>query len=290
MMNADAAHSFMSDHARPVEQAVHAVLFAGGDPVAVVEALLPYRNDDGGFGHGLEPDKLVPDSQALDVEVAFERLATAGALAPELLAPACDWLATIADGSGAVPVLMANSNDHPRAGHWNAPSYPPGLNPTAAIAGHAHAIGVKHRWLDLATDYCFAEIEAGNVANEGHELLAVTKFLDSAPDRDRVAAVAPLIAAAIESASFMKYDPASDAYGVTPIDFAPLPNSLAASWFPEAIIEGHLTALAAQQEDDGGWPIAWEPPTPDSLRAWRGIRTLAALRTLTAYLAHGSHL
>ena len=98
----------------------------------------------GGFGHGLEPDKQVPDSQALDVEIAFERMATAGALAPEVLAPACDWLATIADDRGAVPILMPNSNRHPRAAHWNAAAYLPALNPTAAIAGHAHAIGVMH--------------------------------------------------------------------------------------------------------------------------------------------------
>jgi len=142
--DSDAAHTFIREHARPVEQAVHAVLFGNGDPSAVVDSLLPYRNDDGGFGHGLEPDKQVPDSQALDVEIAFERMATAGALAPEVLAPACDWLATIADDRGAVPILMPNSNRPPRAAHWNAAAYLPALNPTAAIAGHAHAIGVMH--------------------------------------------------------------------------------------------------------------------------------------------------
>ena len=68
--DSDAAHTFIREHARPVEKAVHAVLFANGDPAAVVESLVPYRNDDGGFGHGLEPDRLVPDSQALHVEIA----------------------------------------------------------------------------------------------------------------------------------------------------------------------------------------------------------------------------
>ena len=40
----------------------------------MVDAVAAYRNDDGGFGHGLEPDKLAPASQPLDVEVALERL------------------------------------------------------------------------------------------------------------------------------------------------------------------------------------------------------------------------
>ena len=140
------------------------------------------------------------------------------------------------------------------------------------------------RWLDLATEYCFTKIEAGNVPDEGHELLAMSKFLEYAPDQDRVAPVVPVVAAAIETASFVKYDAASDAHGVTPLDFAPRPNSFAHSWFPNAIVEGHVVALASQQQDDGGWPVEWKPPTGDSLHAWRGIRTLAAITTLAAYV------
>ena len=54
------------------------------------------------------------------------------------------------------------------------------------------------------------------------------------------------------------------------------------SWFPDALLDGHLAALAALQQDDGGWPVAWEPPTEDAHRAWRGIQTLAAITTLVA--------
>ena len=97
------------------------------------------------------------------------------------------------------------------------------------------------------------------------------------------AAAAPVVAAAIETASFVKYDASSDSYGVTPLDFAPRPNSLARSWFPDALLDAHLAALAALQQDDGGWPVAWEPPTEDAHRAWRGMRTLAAITTLAAY-------
>lgn len=83
------------------------------------------------------------------------------------------------------------------------------------------------RWLDPATEYCFTKIEAGNAPEEGHELPAVPKFLDYAPDQDRVAPLAPEVAAAIEIASFVRYAASSDSYGVTPLDFAPRPNSLA---------------------------------------------------------------
>lgn len=283
MTDFKAASVFIAASARPIERSVFNVFFGEGDPALVGEHLEPFRNADGGFGHGLEPDKLVPDSQALDVEIAFERLASVGLNSHAAIAPACDWLATIADERGAVPVLMPNSNDHPRAGHWSASTYPPALNPTAAIVGHAHALGVTHPWVELATEYCFAMVESAPVPDEGHELLAVTKFLAHVPDRSRASAAAPAVAAAIKSASFVKYVADSDAYGVTPLDFAPSPQSFAREWFPDDIIAGHLVALAADQQPDGGWPIAWEPPTPESLLAWRGIRTLSATAALRAY-------
>jgi hypothetical protein len=283
MIDFKAASAFITASARPIERSVFNVLFGEGDPALVAENLETFRNADGGFGHGLEPDKLVPDSQALDVEIAFERLALVGLNGHPVLAPACDWLASVADEQGAVPVLMPNSYDHPRAGHWNSSSYPPALNPTAAIIGHAHALGATHPWVALATEYCFGMIESGAVPDEGHELLAVTKFLAHVPDRDRALAAAPAVAAAIESASFVKYAANSDAYGLTPVDFAPSAHSFARAWFPDEIIAGHLVALAADQQPDGGWPIAWEPPTPESLLAWRGIRTLSAMTALRAY-------
>jgi hypothetical protein len=42
-----------------------------------VDALRGYQNDDGGFGHALEPDKRCPASLPIDVETAFQALATA---------------------------------------------------------------------------------------------------------------------------------------------------------------------------------------------------------------------
>ena len=283
MINFGAAQAFMADCARPVEQAVFAVLFDQGDPAKVAAELERFRNDDGGFGHGLEPDKLVPASQALDVEIAFERLSAVGLSGHPFIPDACDWLASIADETGAVPVLMPSSNNYPRAAHWSSESYPPGLNPTAAIVGHAHALTSDHPWVSGATEYCFDAIETGATLDMGFELLAVTKLLAHAPDQDRARAASRTMAAAIESAAFVKYDATSDDYGVTPLEFAPTPNSYARPWFPDQIIDQHLQALGDAQMPDGGWPVEWDPPTAASLQAWRGIRTLDAVATARAY-------
>ena len=279
----DAARTFIYANGRLLEQRVFAALFEDGAASAVVAALAAYQNADGGFGHGLEPDKRAPASQPLDVAIAFERLVMVGAHAPDLVTSACDWLETVASASGAVPVLLPSVAGYPRAKHWQPTEYTPRVNPTAGIAAHAHALGVAHPWVDLATEYCFVEIESGRVPHEAHDLLGLCRLVGSAPDLPRATRAAELIAAALPSASFMKLDSESDAYGVTPLEFAPSPTSLARSWFDDVLLEAHLDNLEREQLEDGGWPISWLPPSEASRCEWRAIRTIQALRVLSAY-------
>ena len=283
MASYEAAREFIYANARLLEQRVFAAVFEHRDPEPVVAALIAYQNEDGGFGHGLEPDKRAPESQPLDVEIAFEYLATVEAKATPLVNSACDWLMSIAEPTGAVPIVLPSIAGYPRAAHWERTEYPPGVNPTAAIAAHGHELGVSHPWIDRATEYCFAELEAGRIPSEAHRLLTMTKLVEAAPERSRAEAAAGSIAAALPEASYMKLDPESRDYGVTPLQFAPSPTALARAWFVDEMIESHLVHLDQAQEPDGGWPISWQPPSEASRWEWRGIRTLSAVRTLTAH-------
>ena len=277
------ARNFIYGNARLLEQRVFATLFEGDATNAVVAAVLAYRNADGGFGHGLEPDKRAPPSQPLDVEIAFERLATVDARADQLVTAACDWLSTVAAPTGLVPILMPSVAGYPRAEHWMPDRYEPDLNPTAAIAAHVHALGVTHPWADRATEYCFDEIEAGRIPDEAHTLLGLAKLVEHAPDSQRAIRCAERLGPAIETARFMKLDPTAPDYGVSPLEFAPTPASMAHSWFGDDVIAAHLEHLRAAQQSDGGWPIDWQPPSDATRSEWRGIRTLNALRFLDAY-------
>jgi len=49
------------------------------------------------------------------------------------------------------------------------------------------------------------------------------------------------------------------------------------------MIHDHLMALDAEQKEDGGWPIAWEPPGEMARLEWRAYRTLKSIITLEAY-------
>ena len=59
------AEHFVWLTARVLEQRLFAYHFLGGGADPVETALAAYRNDDGGYGHALEPDLRGPVSQPL---------------------------------------------------------------------------------------------------------------------------------------------------------------------------------------------------------------------------------
>ena len=111
--------------------------------------------------------------------------------------------------------------------------------------------------------------------HDAHGLVVTFGFLEHAPDRLRAEAIAGLVAAQLPGAEWYLADADAEGYGLTPLAFAPTPD--------DAQIEAHLDRLERDQQADGGWPVTWEPPSEASRLEWRGIVTLGALRTLTAY-------
>lgn len=93
-----AGRAFLEREGRLIERRLAAALFDGGPVGAVVDTLRGYRNADGGFGHGLEPDKRCPDSLPIDVEGALEILIVAGADEERLVLDACESPATSSSG------------------------------------------------------------------------------------------------------------------------------------------------------------------------------------------------
>ncbi len=267
------------------------MLFDGADLAGVVDAVRAYRNADGGFGHGLEPDKRCPASLPIDVEAALDVLlvVTGGAVElsgdfglDDLVLGTCDWLGSVAAPDGAVPLSLPVMERYPRAEHWSDWTYTPALNPTAGLAGRMHWMGVTHPWLDRATDWSWARLESG-FDEDAHALAEVMVFLAHVPDRGRAEAVGALLGTWLARARWYRADPADPAYGVTPLHLASSPDSPWRRLFGDTNIEGHLDRLVRDQQPDGGWAITWEPPGVASSLEWRGIETLRALRTLRAY-------
>jgi hypothetical protein len=286
-----AGRTFLDGEGRLVERRLAAVLFDGADPRGVVDTVCAYRNPDGGFGHGLEPDKRCPASLPIDVEFALDVLWAAGGSTADgfdglgldsLVLGACDWLGSVAAPDGAVPLSLPVMERYPRAEHVADWMYTPALNPTAGLVGRLHEIGVTHPWLERATDWTWTRLESG-FDEDAHALRELLVFLAHAPDRNRAETVSANVDAWLADAQWYRADPADPSYGVTPLHLAPSPDSPWRRLFDDAAIEGHLDRLARDQQADGGWPITWEPPGVAATLEWRGIETLRALRTLRAY-------
>ena len=85
------------------------------------------------------------------------------------------------------------------------------------------------------------------------------------------------------NASFYLAEPGAPGYGLTPLQLCPMPDAVGRHAFPDELLETHLEHLLSQQQEDGGWPISFEPPSPAAALEWRGRWTLDALSTLRAY-------
>jgi hypothetical protein len=276
------AAGFLWRNARLLERALFAHQFLSSPAEHVRAAVFAYRNPDGGFGHALEPDIRAPASQPLFVEVAFRALQQAGVRDSELALGACDFLAATAEGDGRVPLALPSMLDFPRAAHWtelDPPSDSP--NPTAAIVGLLLGQGIDHPWLERATAWCWRRLE--RPIDETHAIRAALTFLQFAPDRPRAEALAVTVARQAQGTLYFKAEPGPGGYGLTPLHLAPTPDAVGRAAFPDALLTAHLDDLLASQADDGGWPIAWDPPGPGAIAEWRGIWTLEALTSLRAY-------
>jgi hypothetical protein len=267
---------FVYATARVLEQRLFETLFEGAPSSGVVDALRAYRNDDGGFGHGLEPDTRAPASQPVDVWFAVDTLVAAGARADELVLPACDWLATL---GVPVPIMLPSIRDYPQARHWReTDEFPPSLFGTIGATAALHAVGVEHPWRDAATAWCLREL-ADDPLDDAHTISWAFQLLEQVGDEQLVAHVTE----ALPRARYFLADPADESYGLTPLQFAPSPESRWRSLFDDAVVDAHLDRLEAKQEDDGGWEITWEPPSEAARLEWRGILTVTNLRVLRAY-------
>jgi hypothetical protein len=277
----EAAEQFLAANARVLERRRFERLLRGGAPGPVRDAVAAYRNPDGGFGHALEPDGRGPGSQPLAADFALHVLYDCGAWDDGLALAACDWLAGHAPAGGGAVFVDPSVDGWPHAPWWDPSDRSPSLITTGLLAGTLHAGGISHPWLDAATALLWSRI--GSLGKPGpYDVRALLWFLQHVPDTGRAAQAVERIGPMIFDLGLVALDPRTPGEAHFPLDFAPLPGSLARPFFEERVIEAHLAHLAASQRDDGGWTFNWLAWSPAAEREWRGHMTVEALRILRA--------
>lgn len=276
------AHSFMLKNARLLERRLFEVHFEKLAASYIGRLIRAYQNPDGGLGHGLEPDVRCSESQPLFVSQGLAALEEVGYRDLDLAYSLCDYLASVSANNGLLTIILDTAYKSPLASHWQHTSPSPDLNPTTDICGLLHFQGVSHDWLKLATESS-CRLILKDPPKEAHSLLGVSRLAQYLPDRKMAMNLLDVIENNLPKASFYIANVPVKDYGLTPLHFAPKPDSICRQLFSQAQIDSHLEDLKEKQQADGGWPISWDPPGLASELEWRGRVTLDALCRLAAY-------
>ncbi|WP_371668776.1 hypothetical protein OG985_14565 [Streptomyces sp. NBC_00289] len=288
------AEHFVWLTARVLEQRLFAYHFLNASADPVETALDAYRNEDGGYGHALEPDLRGPVSQPLHTAHALRILDAVGRCGGQRVDRVCRYLTSVSTPDGALPAIHPSQRGYPMAPFLPIVDDPPSdLLATGPVVGLLHRNEVWHAWLFRATDFCWQAIER---LEESHpyEVEAAVAFLDSAPDRPRAEAVADRLGRLVREHRLAALEPDRlDAYPVAPgyapgehhfpHDYARRPGSLARAWFTDEEMARSLDHLASEQQEDGGWPVRWRQWAPGTSLEARPMVTIDALRTLRAH-------
>jgi hypothetical protein len=287
-VNLSAAASFLATHARLLDRRRFELLSGGTTTDAVLAAVDGYRNPDGGYGWGLEPDLRAPESQPGGALHAFEVFEEIGPDTTPHAVQLCDWLASASLPDGGLPFALPVADPAGCAPFWaQADPEVATLQSTAFAAGVAlrvarHDRTVRdHPWLAAATRYCFRAIRELTEAPHAIALSFAVRFVDAAHDlHPEAAGLLDHLAAFLPPDGLVAVAGGSDGETLRALDFAPLPDRPARALFKDDVVDAELRRLAGEQQDDGGWRVDFASFSPAAALEWRGYATVSAVSIL----------
>ncbi|NUR89398.1 MAG: hypothetical protein HOY71_35385 [Nonomuraea sp.] len=288
--NLSAVAGFMATHARVLDRHRFHLLMGDGGPGPALAALDAYRNPDGGYGWGLEPDLRSPESQPGAALHAFEVFAE---IAPETSPRAvelCDWLGSVTLPDGGLPFALPLTLTEGTAPWWaGAATGTSSLQITAVSAAAAHRVAAHdpavaaHPWLDRATRYCLDTIQAMDERPHAYVLSFAVRFLDAVHEiRPEAGDLLKRLAAYIPDDGQVRVEGGTEEERLRPLDFAPYPGRPVRGLFAPEVVAADLDRLAGLQQDDGGWVVDYAPISPAGALDWRGAATVRAVEVLRA--------
>ncbi|MEU4726060.1 hypothetical protein AB0G06_41220 [Nonomuraea dietziae] len=280
-MDLDKVASFMAGHARLLDRRRFELLMGEGEPAGALAALESYRNADGGYGWGLEPDLRSPESQPGSALHAFEVFEQAPSpRAAEL----CDWLQTVTRPDDGLPFALPLTVAQATAPWWQgADRSESSLQITAVtaaaawrVAAHDPAVAA-HPWLARASAYCLETISSLKERPHAYVLAFAVRFLDTQPSAsdllDRLGEFVP-------PNGEMHVEGGTEHEMLRPLDFSPAPGLPSRRLFTVEAVAADLDRLESLQREDGGWTVDYATISPAGALDWRGAVTVNALQIL----------
>ena len=257
----DRARHFVGAKGRLLDAVLLQYALGEGSGTDALVALAPYQNDDGGFGHGLEPDLRTPASTAIATSTAMQMLRRIKAPADHpLVEDVVAYLVETVDrDQGVWPIIGPEVDEAPHAPWW---SYGPDLaaawngfrfNPTAGLLAGLidYASLVPADLLAELQARMLANIQATETLDGAYDLMAAWRLAEtpglSAPLND---ALTKLLTTSLTAIA--PDDPHVNFLELAPPGTGPL-AALSAPRFAQAAEK----AIAAQGSD-GNWAPFWE--------------------------------
>lgn len=261
-MNVQKAEQFILKTARPIELAEFRCLFQNGPKEAVLEALRPFQNPDGGFGHALEPDNWNPNSTPITTNTALGILFRTGALelAPDMAQGMVRYIRSAQDpATGRWPFAIGSNKDHPHAIWWeeNSDSLS-GWNPGVSLAAFLVCQGQDAYRETLQR--AFADWEQAQNGDAAKCYILACQMLEKYGIGD----VVDLDKAWLSIRQCVEKAVCKDTekYGV---EYVTTPSWFPKDCLPESLlpqIQAELESLPKMQKEDGGFDISWQWYTP----------------------------
>lgn len=277
-MNYKHARNFIYKNARPLDLTRWKYLFEGGRKEDVLTALAEYQNDDGGFGHALEPDCWNPDSSPIQTWVATEIITEIGLedKSHPVVQGILRYLSSGKDFDGHFWAnTVVSNNDAPHAPWWEHVPYGKSTyNPTACLivfilkyadqkseffalacelAKEAYDYFEAHFPLDSAhTVYCFVKLYEYLKDNPANTLIDMAVFKT-------------LLQKQLRQVITYDTDKWATEYVCKPSLFI---SSKASDFYEEnqVLCEYECSFIENSQEPDGTWAITWS--WTDYLEEW----------------------
>lgn len=265
------ARAFIYRNARPLDMARWQYHFENGDKEAVPRALAAYQNEDGGFGHALEPDAWNPHSSPIQTWVATEILREAGVTdsAHPLIQGILRYLASGQDFEGHFWYnTVQSNNDYPHAPWWHTESDSTchnDYNPTACFAGFilrfADPDGELYRLGRRIAREAFEAFMQGGRENDMHTLACYIRLMQYCAEAGTgdifdIATLQEKLRERVSQSITRDLDAWERDYICKPSQFF---SDMKSPFYEgnQGLAAYECDYIVRTQLDDGSWPILW---------------------------------
>ncbi|MCY4436646.1 MAG: hypothetical protein OXE05_04855 [Chloroflexi bacterium] len=286
--------AYVKEQGRDLDRALLRYYFEGGSAEDVLTALAAYQNDDGGFGHGLEPDLRTPASSVIATTVAFQSFRSLGIAADHpLVCRGLDYLLATYDESRQVwSIIPPEVEGAPHAPWWDFAASEAGfggflINPRVEIVGYLHdyRAAVPVDLLQSTTQAVFAHLNSLPDEMEMHDLICFVSLAETeALPRELKDRIWMKLAKAAEHGVAREPEQLTG-YVLKPLYVVSSPDAPLADALADEVAM-NLDFEIDQQGADGAWSpnFSWGEQHPEAWeiakREWQARMTLKNLRVL----------